>query len=71
MYERSFKDGVHYLVAGPAGGRINKPTFKNPYVQKFDSNALTFTKVKYSNRTLKIETFNQDNTLIDQLFLNL
>ncbi|TDP53276.1 calcineurin-like phosphoesterase family protein [Bacteriovorax stolpii] len=71
MYERSFKDGVHYLVAGPAGGRVNKPTFKNPYVQKFDSNALTFTKVKYSNRTLKIETFNQDNTLIDQLFLNL
>lgn len=71
MYERSFKDGVHYLVAGPAGGRVNKPTFKNPYVQKFDSDALTFTKIKYSNKTLKVETFNQDNALIDQLFVNL
>ncbi len=71
MYERSFKDGVNYLVAGPAGGRANKPTFSNPYMQKFDSESLTFTKIKYSNKTLKMETFNQDNMLIDQLFLNL
>ena len=71
MYERSFKDGVNYLVAGPAGGRVNKPTFDNPYVQKFDADALTFTKIKYSNRVLKIETFNQDNSLIDQLVLSL
>lgn len=71
MYERSFKDGVNYVVAGPAGGRVNKPTFSNPYRQVFDSNALTFTKIKYSNRTMKMETYNQDNVLIDQLFVNL
>ena len=71
MFERSFKDGVNYLVAGPAGGRINKPTLKNKYMQSFDSNALTFTKIKYSNKTLRIETFNQDNIIIDQLFINL
>lgn len=71
MFERSYKDGVNYLVAGPAGGRVNKPTFKNKYQQNFDPNSLTFTKIKYSNRTLKLETYNQDNTLIDQLFVNL
>lgn len=71
MYERSFKDGVNYLVAGPAGGRVNKPTFGNKYRQFFDSSALTFTKIKYSNRTMKLETYNQDNVLIDQLFVNL
>ena len=71
MFERSYKDGVNYLVAGPAGGRANKPTFKNPYKQNFDSDSLTFTKIRYSNRTFKLETYNQDNVLIDQLFVNL
>lgn len=71
MFERSFKDGVNYLVAGPAGGRINKPTLKNKYMQSFDSSALTFTKIKYNNKTLRLETFNQDNIIIDQLFINL
>ncbi len=71
MFERSFKDGVNYVVAGPAGGRANKPTFINPFQQTLDAKALTFTKIKYSNRTFKLETFNQDNVLIDQLFVNL
>jgi predicted MPP superfamily phosphohydrolase len=71
MFERSLKDGVNYLVAGPAGGRANSPSMTNKYQQSFDSNALTFTKIKYSNKTLKLETFNQDNALIDQLFINL
>lgn len=71
MFERSYKDGVNYLVAGPAGGRANSPTYKNKYRQSFDSKALTFTKIKYSNKTLRLETYNQDNALIDQLFVNL
>ena len=71
MFERSYKDGVNYLVAGPAGGRANRPTFSNKYRQNFDNKSLTFTKIKYSNKTLKLETFNQDNVLIDQLLINL
>lgn len=71
MYERSLKDGVHYIVAGPAGGRANKPTMSNKYVQFFDSSVLTFTKIKYSNNALKIETFSQDNALIDQVNINI
>lgn len=71
MFERSYKDGVNYLVAGPAGGRINTPTMNNKYMQSFDQNSLTFTKIKYSNRTFRLETYNQDNAIIDQLFINL
>ncbi len=71
MYERSLKDGVNYLVAGPAGGRVNKPTFTNEYKKYFNADVLTFTKIKYSNKTFKIETFNEENVLIDQLNINL
>ena len=71
MFERYFKDGVNYLVAGPAGGRVNRATLKNEYQQVFDAKSLTFTKIKYSNKTFKLETYNQDNILIDQLFINL
>jgi hypothetical protein len=71
MYERSIKGDVNYIVAGPAGGRANKPSFKNKYSVMFDANVLTFTKLKYSNKTLKIDTFNQENVLIDQLVVNL
>jgi hypothetical protein len=70
MFERSFKDGVNYLVAGPADGHANRPTWKNKYAQIINSNILTFTKIKYSKRSLKVETYNQDNILVDQLFLN-
>ena len=71
MYERSLKDGVNYLVAGPAGGRVNKPSSKNEYAVVLEPNVLTFTKLKYTNKNFKIETFNQDNVLIDQLSLSL
>lgn len=67
MYERSLKDRINYVVAGPAGGRVNGPTFKNPYRQTFDADALTFTKFRLKGRTARMETYNQDNVLIDQL----
>jgi predicted phosphodiesterase len=67
MYERSLKNGVHYLVAGPAGGQANKPTRKNKYKKVFDKDALTFTKIKLVSKTFKIETYNQDNKMIDSL----
>lgn len=69
MYERSFKDGVNYLVAGPAGGKPNHPTGNNPYVKFFDKDARTFTKIKYSNRVFHIETYNEENVLIDSLVI--
>jgi predicted phosphodiesterase len=69
MYERSFKDGVHYIVAGAAGGRPNKPSGHNPYVKFFDKDARTFTKIKYSNKVFTIESYNEENVLIDSLVI--
>jgi hypothetical protein len=71
MYERSYKDGVNYLVAGPAGGKPNTPSANNPYVKYFDKDARTFTKIKYSHKTFNIETYNEQNVLIDSLVIKL
>ncbi|MGZ3787234.1 MAG: metallophosphoesterase family protein [Bacteriovorax sp.] len=71
MYERSYKDGINYLVAGPAGGRPNKPSYKNKYVQFFDKDSLTFTKIKLAHRVFTIETYNQENRMIDSLVIDL
>ncbi len=71
MYERSFKSGVHYLVAGPAGGKANKPSFGNDYKVTFDENALTFTKLKVSKEKITAETYNESNVLIDSFEINL
>ncbi len=71
MYERSLKDGVNYIVAGPAGGKPNTPSANNPYVKYFDTNARTFTKIKYSNKVFTIETYNEQNILLDNLIINL
>lgn len=71
MYERSLKNGVNYVVAGPAGGKPNKPSDKNPYKVAFDQNALTFTKIKISNKLIFIETYNEENRLIDSTTISL
>ncbi|RPJ71841.1 MAG: hypothetical protein EHM20_14295, partial [Alphaproteobacteria bacterium] len=71
MYERSFKDGIHYVVAGPAGGRPNKPSYENEYVKFLDFQSLTFTKIKLAKKVFNIETYNQENKLIDSVSINL
>lgn len=73
MFERSYKDGINYLVAGPAGGRPNSPSYTNPYVKVFDQYSLTFTKLKLKTyqKILLVETYNQDNIIIDQLSIKL
>ena len=71
MYERSYKDSVNYLVAGPAGGRANHPTYKNKFQKFFDQNSLTFTQIKLTNRVFTIETYNQDNKMIDNFIIDL
>ena len=48
MYERSYKNGVHYIVAGPAGGRPASLIVKNRYMKFLDKDSLTFTKIKYA-----------------------
>lgn len=71
MYERSYKDGINYIVAGPAGGRANSPSSQNRYVKFFDKDSLTFTKIKLVRKVFTIETYNQENRLIDSLVIDL
>lgn len=67
MYERSYRDGVHYVVAGPAGGRINKPSFKNKYQRYFNPNVLTYTEITVSNGLIDVCTFDEQNNQIDKV----
>lgn len=69
MYERSEKDDTHYIVAGPAGGRPNSPTWKNRYRKFFNNSILTFTKIIVEENRFTLETFDENNHLVDTLSL--
>lgn len=71
MYERSYKNGVNYVVAGPAGGHANQPTWGNKYSKYLNFHDLTYTKITIFDKILRIQTFNQYNRVIDKLFINL
>lgn len=71
MYERSLKSGVNYIVAGPAGGRVNSPSGKNKYSQFLDYNSLTYTELEIINGWLTVKTYNQNNNMIDSLRVDL
>ena len=68
MYERSLKKGIYYIVNGPAGGMAhNYSTIVNPYQQFIDTLANTFSIIKVNNKRIKVETYNQNTELIDQI----
>jgi predicted phosphodiesterase len=71
IYERSFKDGVHYLTAGPAGGLIGLPTASNPYSVKIQPMARTFSTFKVTKDQITIKTLDHKNKEIDGIVLEL
>lgn len=71
MYERSFKDGVHYIIAGPAGGSRAIPLGVNPYKVFSRFLSMTFSTVKVNHQNIEIKTWDEQNTLIDQLAIPL
>lgn len=71
MYERSYKDGVHYVVAGPAGGRINDPSYKNKYKVYINPNILTYTEFKVFDGLIEMKTWNENNQLVDSVLIDL
>jgi predicted phosphodiesterase len=71
MYERSYKEGTHYLVAGPAGGRTNAPTWNNPYLRYLNYKTLTFTKISVLKGRAMIETFDQNDHILDTIDISL
>ena len=71
MYERSLKNNIHYIVAGPAGGKANTASDENPFKIILDEKSLTFTKLRVSKTKILVETFNESNILIDQVSIPL
>ncbi|GAB4415495.1 MAG: hypothetical protein OHK0056_23170 [Bacteriovoracaceae bacterium] len=71
MYERSYKDGVHYVVAGPAGGRINSPSFKNKYKKFINPDILTYTEFKIHDGILQMKTWDEAFNLVDSIMFKL
>jgi len=66
VYERGFKAGVHYVIAGPAGGSRDLPTASNPYKVVRKPLARTFTTVKVTKDQISIKTINHKNKEIDK-----
>ena len=71
MYERSFKDGVHYIIAGPAGGSRAIPLGVNRYKVFSRFLSMTFSTVKINGQNIEIKTWDEQNILIDQLAIPL
>ncbi len=66
LYERSFKNGVHYIIAGPAGGVPSVPSVKNPYMVFEKWGVSTFTMITVGH-DIVVKTFNDDGLLIDEV----
>lgn len=66
LYERSLKNEVNYIVAGPAGGVPSVQTYKNPYQVFSQWGDATFTQIAVGN-TIAVKTYNQEGMVIDEL----
>lgn len=66
LYERSYKNGISYLVAGPSGGINNVITYGNPYSQFTKSFVTTFSVFAVTSDKLEITTYTGDKTKLDQ-----
>lgn len=71
MYERSEKNNLQYLVAGPSGGIINYITFKNPYQVTIKPFSTTFTVFKVTDKQIEVTTFTGLKEMIDHFVVKL
>lgn len=68
LYERSLKDGVHYVVGGAAGGIMGWFGGVNPYSQ-LSKQVRTVSHVEASARRLELVTESLDGAVVDRLLL--
>ncbi len=66
MYERSVKDGLTYLIAGPSGGINNVVTYKNPYMVFVKSFITTFSVFTITQDKIDVTTYTGNKEVIDQ-----
>ena len=72
LYERSLKDGIMYVVSGPFGGQRNwLPQLSNHYRLSMHPNKDTFSLLKVTNQTIEMESFDQNNELIDSFSIDI
>jgi len=71
IYERSEKSGITYLNAGSAGGIFNPTRLINPYSKFFAFFTATYSILSVSDSKISIQTFDKDNSLIDEANLKI
>ena len=72
LYERSLKDGIMYVVAGPFGGQRNwLPKMRNYYRLSMHPDKDTFSLFKVTNKKIEMESFDQNNKLIDSFSIDI
>jgi acid phosphatase type 7 len=64
-YERSFKDGIYYVVTGGGGAPLYDQASASPYSQVFDS-AYHFCTLSVADGKVTVEAFDLDRHRIDQ-----
>ena len=66
LYERSLKNGIMYVVAGPFGGQKNNfPKLKNYYRLSMHPETYTYSLFNVSKKMIQMETFDENDNLID------
>jgi predicted phosphodiesterase len=69
IFERSRKNGVEYLIAGPAGGMIGIAGTENPWTL-YSNRTRTMTHFEADSRNLRAVTLDQDGRSLDDLRLS-
>lgn len=71
MYERSQKDGITYLIAGPSGGINNVISYPNQYRQFIKALTTTFSVFNVGSDSLEVLTYDASKKVIDQFKVSL
>ncbi len=69
LFERSFKEGVEYLVSGAAGGKMGWAGVLNPFAL-FPARAIrSVTEVSIAEKGLEVTTWNDEGGIEDQFLI--
>lgn len=71
MYERSQKNGITYLTAGPSGGIFNVFSYYNPYSLVTKQLTTTFTIFKVKGNQIQVTTYNDTEVAIDSFSIDI
>lgn len=72
IYERSFKNNIHYIIGGPSGGKFIRSTYNKNIFKKFMlPNTPTFTLVSVMKSHVSLKTYDEKGKLIDTLRVDL